>query len=164
MTTTDIKTAVGTPRGQRADARRNRAKVLVSAQKLFAEQGLDAQIDEIARDAGVGVGTVYRHFPTKEDLLQALADERFVGLAQAGDPVGGGGEQHPVALPGGGDAEGAGQVGLAGAGRAEEDDVAVLGQVGPRSQGLDGGPRGGLLVEVEVLDRLDRGHPGGPDT
>ena len=85
MTTTDIKTAVGTAPGQRADARRNRAKVLVSAQKLFAEQGLDAQIDEIARDAGVGVGTVYRHFPTKEDLLQALADERFVGLAQAAD-------------------------------------------------------------------------------
>ena len=54
----------------------------MSAQKLFAEQGLDAQIDEIARDAGVGVGTVYRHFPTKEDLLQALADERFVGLAR----------------------------------------------------------------------------------
>ena len=75
----------GHPRGQRADARRNRAKVLVSAQKLFAEQGLDAQIDEIARDAGVGVGTVYRHFLTKEDLLQALADERFVGLAQAAD-------------------------------------------------------------------------------
>ncbi len=46
--------------------------------------GLEAQIDEIARDAGVGVGTVYRHFPTKEDLLQALADARFEGLAEAG--------------------------------------------------------------------------------
>ena len=49
----------------------------------FAEHGLDVQIDEIARGAGVGVGTVYRHFPTKEDLLQALADERFAGLAEA---------------------------------------------------------------------------------
>jgi AcrR family transcriptional regulator len=84
-TTTTATTDVAAARGQRADARRNRAKVLVSARKLFAEQGLDAQIDEIARDAGVGVGTVYRHFPTKEDLLQALADERFVGLAEAAE-------------------------------------------------------------------------------
>jgi AcrR family transcriptional regulator len=83
--TSPVPTATGEARVQRADARRNRAKVLVSARKLFAKQGLDAQIDEIARDAGVGVGTVYRHFPTKEDLLQALADERFVGLAQAAD-------------------------------------------------------------------------------
>jgi hypothetical protein len=53
-----------------------------------------------------------------------------VGLAEAGDPVGGGGEQNPVALPGGGDAEGGGEVGLAGARRAEQDDVSVLGEVG----------------------------------
>jgi AcrR family transcriptional regulator len=81
----EVKSAIdtGEVRVQRADARRNRAKVLLSARKLFAEKGLDAQIDEIARDAGVGVGTVYRHFPTKEDLLQALADERFFGLAEA---------------------------------------------------------------------------------
>ncbi|MCD6014243.1 MAG: TetR/AcrR family transcriptional regulator [Solirubrobacterales bacterium] len=83
MTTTTIKGAAGEARVLRADARRNHTKVLLSARKLFAEQGLDAQIDEIARDAGVGVGTVYRHFPTKEDLLQALADERFIGLAEA---------------------------------------------------------------------------------
>jgi AcrR family transcriptional regulator len=83
--TTTATTDVAAARSQRADARRNRAKVLVSARTLFAEQGLDAQIDEIARDAGVGVGTVYRHFPTKEDLLQALADERFVGLAEAAE-------------------------------------------------------------------------------
>jgi AcrR family transcriptional regulator len=75
--------ATGAVRTQRADARRNRARVLESARKLFTEQGLDAQIDDIARGAGVGVGTVYRHFPTKEDLLRALADERFAGLAAA---------------------------------------------------------------------------------
>ena len=68
----------------RADARRNREKVLSASRRQFAHCGLEAQIDEIARDAGVGVGTVYRHFPTKEDLLQALADARFEGLAQAG--------------------------------------------------------------------------------
>ena len=76
-------TTVSTPRGQRADARRNHAKVLEAARHEFSKRGLDAQMDEIARRAGVGVGTVYRHFPTKEDLLQALADERFQGLADA---------------------------------------------------------------------------------
>lgn len=69
------------PRPQRADARRNRERVLESARLVFAQRGLDAQIDDIARGAGVGVGTVYRHFPTKEDLLEALAQARFEGLA-----------------------------------------------------------------------------------
>ena len=70
-------------RTQRADARRNREKVLEAARSEFAERGLDARIEVIARSAGVGVGTVYRHFPTKDDLLQALADDRFAGLAAA---------------------------------------------------------------------------------
>jgi AcrR family transcriptional regulator len=56
---------------------------LESARSAFATAGLDAQIDDIARGAGVGVGTVYRHFPTKEELLQALALARFEGLAAA---------------------------------------------------------------------------------
>src|SRR5690606_27455834 len=86
-----------------------------------------------------------------------------VGLGQAGDPVGGGGEQHPVALPGGGDSEGGGQMGLAGARRSEQDDVAVLGQVRPGGQGLDRGAGAGLVVEVEVLQGLDRAEAGGAD-
>jgi AcrR family transcriptional regulator len=61
----------------RADARRNRAKVLAAARVVFAEQGQDAQIDDVARRADVGVGTVYRHFPTKGALLDALVDETF---------------------------------------------------------------------------------------
>ena len=77
-------TSVTPIRPQRADARRNRAAVIESARKQFAERGLDAQIDEIARGAGVGVGTVYRHFPTKEDLLEALAQARFEALAERG--------------------------------------------------------------------------------
>jgi AcrR family transcriptional regulator len=68
---------------QRADARRNRRKVLNAARKAFAEDGLDVRVEKVAKKAGVGVGTVYRHFPTKEDLLQALADDRFAGLAEA---------------------------------------------------------------------------------
>jgi AcrR family transcriptional regulator len=71
-------------RGLRADARRNRAAVLAAAKGLFAEQGLDAQIPEIANEAGVGVGTVYRHFPTKDDLIEALVVERFERIAERG--------------------------------------------------------------------------------
>jgi AcrR family transcriptional regulator len=81
----DIATAVRAPkvpRVQRADARRNRRKVLDAARKMFAEQGLEAPIEAVAAAAGVGVGTVYRHFPTKEDLLAALVEYRFDGLAE----------------------------------------------------------------------------------
>ena len=56
----------------RADARRNRAAILEAAEAIFGAQGPDAPIDEVARRAGVGVGTLYRHFPTKEALLGAL--------------------------------------------------------------------------------------------
>ena len=73
MSTTD-ETAV---RQLRADARRNRERILGAAKDVFAEQGADAQMDDVARKAGVGVGTVYRHFPTKEALLEALALEAF---------------------------------------------------------------------------------------
>jgi len=66
----------------RADARRNRERVLVAARKLFAQHGQDAQMEDIARAAKVGVGTVYRHFPTKDDLVEALADERFQRLEE----------------------------------------------------------------------------------
>jgi AcrR family transcriptional regulator len=66
----------------RADARRNREAVLAAAKKLFADQGLDAQMPDIAKGAKVGVGTVYRHFPTKDDLIAALAVERFERLAE----------------------------------------------------------------------------------
>ena len=72
------------PRPLRADARRNREAIVAASREQFARFGMDAQIDDIARDAGVGVGTVYRHFPTKEDLLRALADAKFEGLVEAG--------------------------------------------------------------------------------
>jgi AcrR family transcriptional regulator len=69
-------------RVQRADARRNREAVIGAAKKLFADQGLDAQMPDVARAAKVGVGTVYRHFPAKEDLIEALAADRFERLAE----------------------------------------------------------------------------------
>ena len=66
----------------RADARRNRQAVIAAAKKLFAEEGLEAQMPDVARCAKVGVGTVYRHFPTKDDLIVALVAERFERLAE----------------------------------------------------------------------------------
>lgn len=65
----------------RADAVRNRARILDAARQVFAAQGIQAQVDEVAAAAGLGVGTFYRHFPTKDALLAALVDERFARLA-----------------------------------------------------------------------------------
>jgi AcrR family transcriptional regulator len=62
---------------RRADARRNRERILEAARTVFAERGVDAQMDDVARAAGVGVGTVYRHFPNKEALLGELVAEKF---------------------------------------------------------------------------------------
>jgi AcrR family transcriptional regulator len=70
----------------RADARRNRERVLAAARDVLAEQGLDAQMDQIAAAAGVGVGTVYRHFPTKEALVAALVADRWRSLAEQAGP------------------------------------------------------------------------------
>jgi AcrR family transcriptional regulator len=77
----------------RADARRNRAKVLAAAQSAFAAAGTGVSLGEIARRAGVGAGTVYRHFPSKEALLEAVLSQRLerltrlaAGYAEAADP------------------------------------------------------------------------------
>ncbi len=70
-------TVIHTERPLRADARRNRERILESARAVFAEYGANAQIDDVARQAGVGVGTVYRHFETKEALLVELLREKF---------------------------------------------------------------------------------------
>jgi AcrR family transcriptional regulator len=69
-------------RALRADARRNHEAIVAAAKQLFADGGLDAQMPDVAKAAKVGVGTVYRHFPTKADLIAALAAERFVRLAE----------------------------------------------------------------------------------
>ncbi|KMO76747.1 TetR/AcrR family transcriptional regulator [Mycolicibacterium chlorophenolicum] len=68
----------------RADAARNRARVLEVAYDTFAADGLAVPIDEIARRAGVGAGTVYRHFPTKEDLFRAVVEDRIHGIVASG--------------------------------------------------------------------------------
>jgi AcrR family transcriptional regulator len=62
----------GAPAGMRADARRSRARLLDAATAAFAEHGADAPLEEIARRAGVGIATLYRHFPTRLDLQSAV--------------------------------------------------------------------------------------------
>ncbi|MCI2419058.1 TetR/AcrR family transcriptional regulator [Saccharopolyspora sp. K220] len=64
----------------RADARRNRERILDVADAVFGEAGQAASTEEIARRAGVGIGTVFRHFPTKEALLEAVFVRRLTGL------------------------------------------------------------------------------------
>src|SRR5919112_2327333 len=77
----------GKPRPLRADAARNRARVLAVAYQTFAREGLSVPIDEIARRAGVGAGTVYRHFPTKEALFRAIVASRLQRLIDYGTPL-----------------------------------------------------------------------------
>src|SRR4051794_39871605 len=66
----------------RADAARNRARVLDAARAAFAEGGLDVGVEEIARRAGVGKGTLYRRFPTKEALVRAIFDDILEEIAR----------------------------------------------------------------------------------
>jgi AcrR family transcriptional regulator len=73
--------ATTAPRPRRADAERNRARILAAASELFAERGLDASMPELAERAGVGVGTLYRAFPDKDHLLGAVMAERLRWLA-----------------------------------------------------------------------------------
>ncbi|WP_396913053.1 TetR/AcrR family transcriptional regulator, partial [Mycolicibacterium sp.] len=61
-----------TRRVLRRDAERNRQRVLTAARELFAEKGLEATLNDVARHANVGVGTVYRRFATKEELIEAI--------------------------------------------------------------------------------------------
>jgi AcrR family transcriptional regulator len=86
---TKIQSVVAAPEGTceavmrplRADALRNRARVLEAAEAVFASEGISAPVDVIAERAGVGVGTLYRHFPTKEKLLVAILVTRITEIA-----------------------------------------------------------------------------------
>lgn len=79
---------------ERADARANRARLMAAAQEVFRERGWDAEMKEIAERAGLGIGTIYRNFPTKEDLIVAIFMEafdemrtRFSAVMALDDPV-----------------------------------------------------------------------------
>jgi AcrR family transcriptional regulator len=83
VTTSPSQSQSQSDRPLRADARRNRERILDGARAVFAEYGSEAQMDDVARRAGVGVGTVYRHYPTKEALVVALVREKFKLFAAA---------------------------------------------------------------------------------
>jgi AcrR family transcriptional regulator len=72
MSTTETSAQTLLTRPQRADARRNYEKVLAAAREAFAEGGESTALEEIARRAGVGIGTLYRHFPNRQALVEAL--------------------------------------------------------------------------------------------
>jgi AcrR family transcriptional regulator len=78
---------VTSTRPLRADAARNRALLLAAAADEFAERGLDASVADIARRAGVGKGTVFRHFATKDDLIAAIVLDRISALNAVGEQL-----------------------------------------------------------------------------
>ncbi|MCG0284900.1 TetR/AcrR family transcriptional regulator [Streptomyces sp. PSAA01] len=80
---TDADALAGGP-PMRADARRNREQILRAAREVFADQGPDAPLDEIARRAGVGIATLYRRFPHRDDLHRGVAIEVLSALVEAG--------------------------------------------------------------------------------
>jgi len=70
-------------RPQRADARANRDKLAAAARALFTEKGTSAPLEEVAERAGVGIGTLYRHFPTRQALLEAVYVDEVEAMARA---------------------------------------------------------------------------------
>jgi AcrR family transcriptional regulator len=81
--TIDAEPGPCTPRPVRADAVKNRQRILEAAEATFAAEGLAVPIDRVAERAGVGVGTLYRHFPTKEALFEAIVMTRLEDLVAA---------------------------------------------------------------------------------
>jgi AcrR family transcriptional regulator len=69
----------------RSDARRNRERLVASARDLFAAHGVDVPVEDITHHAGLGMGTLYRHFPTKEELVDAVLVDAFAELVQAAE-------------------------------------------------------------------------------
>jgi AcrR family transcriptional regulator len=82
MSATD-DTSTGDQRAMRADAVRNRAKIVEAAKEAFSDRGLETQMEDVARRASVGVGTLYRHFPTKDALVRALIVDKMERMAEA---------------------------------------------------------------------------------
>ncbi|RWX79309.1 TetR/AcrR family transcriptional regulator [Neorhizobium lilium] len=83
MSSAETTTPCPAPNKLRADARRNRDKLVETAATVFAEKAGEAALEDIARQAGVGIGTLYRHFPTREHLVEAVYRRELEGLAAA---------------------------------------------------------------------------------
>jgi AcrR family transcriptional regulator len=91
MSTTSSDTAAEPlpPRPLRADAARNRAKLLGAAREAFTADGAEASLEDIARRAGVGIGTLYRNFPTRQALLEAVYVDEVAAICSAADDLDG---------------------------------------------------------------------------
>jgi AcrR family transcriptional regulator len=72
-------------RGLRSDARRNRERIVTVAANVFAEQGVNASLEEVAQRAGVGIGTLYRRFPTRQALIEAIFEDRVEALVEVAE-------------------------------------------------------------------------------
>jgi AcrR family transcriptional regulator len=81
------QTAIAGERALRADARRNRDALLAAGAETFADRGADASLDEVARRAGVGIGTLYRHFPDRDALTEAVYRNEVERLCDSVDPL-----------------------------------------------------------------------------
>lgn len=87
MTSTDSIPELLARRPQRADARRNYEKLITVARETFATEGVNASLEEIARKAGVGIGTLYRHFPTRQDLLVSVYADDVDAVVRSAEEV-----------------------------------------------------------------------------
>src|ERR1043166_8914869 len=75
------------PRALRADAQRNYVRLIRAAEALFSERGADTSLEDIARRASVGIGTLYRHFPTRDDLIAQVLRESTAAIVARGDTL-----------------------------------------------------------------------------
>lgn len=73
---------VSTTAPVRSDAKRNRERLVASARELFAQSGIEVSVEEITQHAGVGMGTLYRHFPTKDELIDAVLEDAFAEIIE----------------------------------------------------------------------------------
>jgi AcrR family transcriptional regulator len=88
MNSSRIEAAATSSRPMRSDARRNYEKLVSAARDAFAEDGTSASLEDVARRAQVGIGTLYRHFPTRQDLLEAVYVDEFEAMAQSASQLG----------------------------------------------------------------------------
>lgn len=135
----------------RADARRNRARVLEAAEVVFSREGVEAPTEAVARHAGVGIGTVFRHFPTKEALLEALLVLRVTQVAEAAERCGAGSD-----AAGGLEALARDVLSRSAGKRAYADALALAGR--PQSQELVLAQRRARAAVDELLRRAQREH------
>ena len=87
MSATETNQSTLTRPSKRADARRNYDKLVAAAREAFTEKDSSASLEDIARRAGVGIGTLYRHFPTRTDLIEAVYVEEVEALCRSADDL-----------------------------------------------------------------------------